>query len=101
MGRIFGQPRRTPFTKAVRPQKNRRSRSIQSFGSGIKRYGFCREQANTGTQDNSLRRCFCSNPSFKDLALLFGYDQSIGWFPHGLNTDTANDYFKDVIEIPH
>ena len=98
---IFRQPRRTFLAKAIRPQKNARSRGVQSFCNGVVRHAFCSEQADTGPQDNSLRRCFGTNPGFQNSALLFHHLQCIGWLPHALANSTAGAYCKDITETLH
>ena len=101
MRRIFGQSRRTLLTKTIRPQKNCRSRSVQYFSNGVVRYAICSEQADTGTQDNSLRRCFGTNPGSQNFSLLICHVQSIGWFPHALMNSTADRYCKDFTVTLH
>lgn len=101
MRRIFRQPWWTFLAKAINPQKNARSRGVQSFCNGVVRYPLCREQAYTATQDNSLRRFFGTNPGFQNSALLLHHLQCIGWLPHALVSSTAGAFCKDITETLH
>jgi len=82
MRRIFTDSGGAEFFKTCSPQKNRRTGNPEILGNGVIGLTVRGRQADTRSEDDSLRGSFRVYPSFQSPSLFRGHGQNRGWFPH-------------------
>jgi hypothetical protein len=98
---IFADPGRAEFFKTRPPQKDRRTGNPETFGNGVMGLTVCGRQADTRSQDDSLRSRFRVDPSFQSSSLFRGYGQNRGWLPHGEIITQTSHHCKYITETLH
>ena len=98
MRRIFADSGRSEFFKTRSPHKDRRTGNPETPRNGVIGLTVCGRQADTRSQDDSLRSRFRVNPSFQSSALFRGYGQNRGWLPHGEIITQTSHHCKYITE---
>ena len=101
MRRIFADSGGAEFFKTASPQKNRRARDPQTFGNRVIGLPVGGRQADTRSQDDSLRGRFRVDPSFQSSSLFRGHSQTGGWLPHAEIVTQTSHHCKCITVTLH
>lgn len=101
MGGIFADPGRAQLFKTSPPQNDRRTGDPELFGDSVIGSTVRGRQADSRSQDDSLRTGFRVNPGFQGSSLIRGHRQNRGWLPHEEMITQASFHCKYITETLH